>query len=279
MRVKRTYLTLLAAAVVGGCVLRLLEAGVAGFSSARSLGQTVGGIGAFFLVAALVPTVMVFLSRKKTRSAASPTAVGLVVMAVFAYFSYQGIEAERTLTSFTLPSQQAPNSGALEAPVKYVDQQHGFSVYYESDWVRREPNEVQTKLVVVSPVGHRCWVTVIDNPSSTDENAKEVVELLLKNGKELLERTLTDRFAEAYVASIRPVVISGNHHSALFSYSYRYRTIDIDEIIAVLEVHTPTKGLTYKVGCSTVSDGDLTAEFENEAAVFFRSFMIIPRQD
>jgi hypothetical protein len=49
MRVKRTYLTLLAAAVVGGCVLRLLEAGVAGFSSARSLGQTVGGIGAFFL--------------------------------------------------------------------------------------------------------------------------------------------------------------------------------------------------------------------------------------
>ena len=279
MTVKRMYLALLVAAVVVGCVLRLLDAGVAGFNSARGLGETTGGVLTLFLVGALVSTVSVLVGRKRITSAASPTAVGIAALAGLAYFSYRGIEAERTLASFTLPSQQAPNPGALEAPVKHVDRQHGFSVYYESDWVRREPNEVQTKLVVVSPVEHRCWVTVIDNPSSTGENSKEVVAFLLKSGKQLLEDTLTERFADAYVDSIRPVLMSGNYDSALFSYSYRYRTIDIDDIIAVLEAHIPTKGFTYKVGCSTVSDGDLTPEFENGAAIFFRSFMIIPRQD
>ena len=78
------YLALLAAAVVAGCMLRLLDAGVAGFSSARGLGETVGGIGTCFLVAALVPTVMVFLFRKRTPSA-SPTAVGLVVLTAFLF--------------------------------------------------------------------------------------------------------------------------------------------------------------------------------------------------
>ena len=135
MTVERMYLALLMAAVVVGSVLRLLDAGVAGFNSARGLGETTGGVLALFFVAALVPTVMVFLFRKRTPSAMSPTAVGLVVLAVFAYFSYRGIEAERILASFTLPSQQSPNPGALEAPVKYIDPQHGFSVYYESELV------------------------------------------------------------------------------------------------------------------------------------------------
>ena len=278
MTVKRMYLVLLAGAIVAGCTLRLQHAGFAGFDSARGLGETTGGVLTLFLVGALVSTVSVLVGRKRVTSAASPTAVGLVALAVFAYFSYRGIEAERTLASLALPTQ-APNPGALEAPVKHVDRQHGFSVYYEADWVRREPNEPETKLVVVSPVGHRCWVTVIDDPRNTGENSKAIVEYLLTSGKQMLESALTERFPEAYVDSIRPVLMAGSYDSALFSYSYRYRTVDIDEIIAVLEAHTPAKGFTYKVGCSTVSDGDLTPGFDNDAAVFFRSFMIIPRQD
>src|SRR5919106_1466927 len=109
MTVRRMYLALFTAAVAAGCVLRLLDEGVAGFSSARGLGETVGGIGACFLVAALVPTVMVILFRKRTPPAASPTAVGIVVLAAFSFLSYQGIEVQRTSASFTLPSQQASN--------------------------------------------------------------------------------------------------------------------------------------------------------------------------
>ena len=130
----------------------------------------------------------------------------------------------------------------------------------------------------MSPAGNRCWIAVIDNPNSTGENSKEIVATLVENGKGSLEAALTERFMEAHVASIRPVIISGHYDSALFSYSYRYRTIGVDEIVAVLEAHTPTKGFTYKVSCSTVSDGDLTSEFEKEAAIFFRGFMLIPRQ-
>ena len=92
MTVKRMYLVLLAAAVVAGCVLRLLDAGVAGFSSARALGETSGGVVALLLVSALVPTVQILASRKPIASAFAPTATGILVLAAFASLSYQGID-------------------------------------------------------------------------------------------------------------------------------------------------------------------------------------------
>jgi hypothetical protein len=102
------YLFLLAAAVVAGSALGFLDAGVVALSSAMSLGETIGRVGALFLLAALVPTLMVLLCRKPIASAASPTAVGMVVMIAFAYLSYHGIEAQRTLASLTLPAVAGP---------------------------------------------------------------------------------------------------------------------------------------------------------------------------
>lgn len=110
------YLVLLAAAIVAGCALRLLDAGAASFNSAGELGETIGEVLALFLVAALVPTVMVFLFRKRSPSAASPTAVGLVVLAVFAYFSYRGIEAERALASVPFESPSCTFSASFPGP-------------------------------------------------------------------------------------------------------------------------------------------------------------------
>ena len=102
--VKRMYLVLLAAAVVAGCVLHLLDAGVAGFRSASGIGETTGRVVALFLVAALVSTVQILVYRKPMASALSPTAVGLVVLAAFASLSHRGIEAERTLAPSILPA-------------------------------------------------------------------------------------------------------------------------------------------------------------------------------
>jgi hypothetical protein len=99
MTVKRMYLALLAAAVVAGCVLRLLDTGVAGFNSARGLGETTGGVLALFLVAALFPTIQILVYRKTMTSALSPTAIGMLVLAASALLSYQGIEFQRTLAS------------------------------------------------------------------------------------------------------------------------------------------------------------------------------------
>ena len=191
---------------------------------------------------------------------------GLVLLAVLTLVGERFASGQETLST-----------EGLSALNKFVDPPNGFSVYYGADWVRREPNEQETKLLLVSPAGYRCWVIVINNPKSTSENAKQIVRYLINNGK-IVEDELKRRFAEAYVAEVRPVLLS-NYDSALFSYSYRYRTVGIDAIIGVLETHTPIKGFTYKVGCSTVmSDSGLADEFKSAAAVFFRSFMIIPRR-
>jgi hypothetical protein len=96
------YLVLLAAAAVAGCVLRFLDAGVAAFNPTLGIGETLGRVGALFLFAALVPTVMVLLSRRPIASARTPTAVGLVVLAALAYSSYRALEFERTFAWSTL---------------------------------------------------------------------------------------------------------------------------------------------------------------------------------
>jgi hypothetical protein len=103
MTVRRMYLVLLAAAVVAGCALRLLEAGVAGFGSAYGLGETIGRVGTLFLVASLASTVLVLLYRKRMASAASPTAIGIVVLVAFSYSSFRVIEFEHTSPASTLP--------------------------------------------------------------------------------------------------------------------------------------------------------------------------------
>jgi hypothetical protein len=61
MTAKRMYLVLLTAAVAAGCVLGLLDAGVAGLSTAGGIGETTGRVAALFLVAALVSTVQILV--------------------------------------------------------------------------------------------------------------------------------------------------------------------------------------------------------------------------
>lgn len=110
------YLALLAAAVVAGCVQRLLHAGVAGFNSARGLGETTGGVLTLFLVGALVSTVLVVLSRKRTVSAAFPTAVGITALAVFSFLSYQGSKLQRSLASFAFEAPGCTFSASFPGP-------------------------------------------------------------------------------------------------------------------------------------------------------------------
>ena len=100
MTVKRMYLALLAAAVVTSCVLRLLDAGVVGFSSARAVGETAGMVAASFFFATFLPTVVVLLFRRRMETAAAPTAVGIVVLLIFSHLAYRGMEVGRALTSF-----------------------------------------------------------------------------------------------------------------------------------------------------------------------------------
>jgi hypothetical protein len=83
MSTKGMYLALFLAAVVSGCVLRLQARGVAGVNSAAGFGEVAGAIGVCFLVAAFVPTVLILVARRRTQWAASPTAVGMVVLAAF----------------------------------------------------------------------------------------------------------------------------------------------------------------------------------------------------
>jgi hypothetical protein len=97
------YLALLAAAILAGCLLRLLVAGVTGLSSASGIGETTGIALALFLVAALVSTLQVLVYRGPIASALSPTAVGMIVLAAFALLSYRGFEAERSFASSTSP--------------------------------------------------------------------------------------------------------------------------------------------------------------------------------
>ena len=103
---------------------------------------------------------------------------------------------------------------AVADTTKFVDRQNGFSVYHGADWITRQPNEKVTKLVVVSPVGNRCWVIVIDNPMSTRKNAKKIVEWLVNNPKSF-ERQLKKHLGEVHVAEVRPVILSGTLNSAL----------------------------------------------------------------
>ncbi len=114
MSVKRMYLVLLAAAVVVGSLLRLLDAGVAAFNlSALSLGQTMGRVVGLFLFAALVPTVMVLFYRKPIASAAPPTAVGMVVLAIVAYSLYSDLEFRRTTASFVFQTPSCTFSASF----------------------------------------------------------------------------------------------------------------------------------------------------------------------
>jgi hypothetical protein len=119
MTVKRMYFALLATAVVAGCALRLLDVGVAGFSSARGAGETIGRVGALFLLAVLGPTVLVLLYRKRMASAASPTAVGIVVLAAFSYSSYRAIQFEHSLVTLPPLASQIFNPPGCEFAVVF----------------------------------------------------------------------------------------------------------------------------------------------------------------
>jgi hypothetical protein len=101
MTVQRMYLALAAAAVVAGCVLRLLDEGTISFNSPGEIGETIGRVGALFLFGALVPTILLLLCRKRITSATRPTAIGITLLAVFSYLSYRAIEFEHSLA--TLP--------------------------------------------------------------------------------------------------------------------------------------------------------------------------------
>jgi len=65
------YLAPLAAATVAGSLLRFLDAGLTGFSSARGLGATIGAGITLFLVAALVPTLVLLLRKEEGRRSIS----------------------------------------------------------------------------------------------------------------------------------------------------------------------------------------------------------------
>jgi hypothetical protein len=143
MTVKRVYLALLAAAVVAGCVLRLLDAGVAGFNSARGLGETTGGVLALFLAGALVSTVSVLIDRKRTTSAAFPATAGITALAVFSLLSYQGIEVQRALASVSFEAPGCTFSVSFPGPpeMKQLVVPGGIAVtqanFYGSDTVLR----------------------------------------------------------------------------------------------------------------------------------------------
>lgn len=173
-------------------------------------------------------------------------------------------------------SQTKVGTDHPDARQKFVDRQNGFSVYYGAGWQRAEPNEEVTKLLVISPSGYRCWVTTIQNPYSTGENAKQLVEYLVKNPQSV-EKNLKQIYQDVYVASIRPVQMSGQYYSALLSYSFQYTAFDSTMVVGALETHIFIKGFTYKVGCSAGSDGINTEEFQSGSTTFLRSFMIIPR--
>jgi hypothetical protein len=143
MTVKRMYLVLLAASVVAGCALRLLDEGVAGLSSARAFGETTGGVVALFLVSALVPTVQIFARRKPIASARAPTATGLLVLAAFASLSYQGIDLQRTLASVPFEALGCTFSASFPEPpeVKELTVAGGIAVtqanFYGPDIILR----------------------------------------------------------------------------------------------------------------------------------------------
>jgi hypothetical protein len=143
MTVRRMYLALLAAAIVAGCVLRLLDAGVAGFSSARALGETTGGVVTLFLVGALVSTVQILFCRKPIASAFSPTVIGIVVLAAFSLLSYRGIEVQQTLASVPFEAPGCTFSASFPGPpeLKELVVAGGITVtqanFYGSDTVLR----------------------------------------------------------------------------------------------------------------------------------------------
>jgi hypothetical protein len=139
MTVKRMYLALLAAAIIAGCLLRLLDVGEAGFSSARGLGETTGGVLVLFLVGALVSTVSHLLCRERTASAAPPTVLGIIVLAAFSFLIYQGIEIQRTLASVPFEAPGCTFSASFPGPpeVKELIVAGGISVT-EANFYGRE---------------------------------------------------------------------------------------------------------------------------------------------
>jgi hypothetical protein len=143
MTVKRMYLVLLAAATVGGCVLHLLDAGAAGFSSPIGIASGVGKAVGLFLMAALVSRIIVLFHRKPIGSASSPTAVGLVVMTALVLLSYQGIEVQRTLAFVPFEAPGCTFSASFPGPpeVKELVVAGGIAVtqanFYGSDTVLR----------------------------------------------------------------------------------------------------------------------------------------------
>jgi len=160
---------------------------------------------------------------------------------------------------------------------KHIDRTNGFSLHYPADWAPTEANEEVTKFLIVSPSGNRCWVIVVPNPLSTGANAKSIVQSLIRN-KSLIEEEFRKTYADAYVSSVRPVLMSGKNDAALLSYSLQYNAFDISAVIAVLEAHIPVQGFTYKVGCSTVGE-TLSDEFRSGSTIVFRSFVFIPKSD
>jgi hypothetical protein len=116
MTVKRMYLVLLAAAIVAGCVLHLLDAGVAGFSSPTGVARGAGKAVGLFLMAALVSRIVVLFYRKPIGSAPSPTAIGIAVLAAISFFSYQGIEVQRTLASVRFEAPGCTFSASFPGP-------------------------------------------------------------------------------------------------------------------------------------------------------------------
>jgi hypothetical protein len=116
MTVKRMYLVLLAAAIVGGCVLHLLDEGVAGFSSPIGIAKGAGKAVGLFLTGALVSRIIVLFHRKPIGSAPSSTAVGLVVMTALVLLSYQGVEVQRTLASVPFEAPGCTFSASFPGP-------------------------------------------------------------------------------------------------------------------------------------------------------------------
>jgi hypothetical protein len=104
MSVKHMYVVLLTAAVAAGCLLRLLDGGTAAFGSAADIGETLGHLGAFFALSAIVPSAVVLLRRKPIASTATPTAVGMIVLAAVVYSSYRVLEFQQTFLPLTLPT-------------------------------------------------------------------------------------------------------------------------------------------------------------------------------
>jgi hypothetical protein len=200
-------------------------------------------------------------------------AKGIITPAQFAESAKKDIEERQRPEQAQQESIEATQQKAKY--VAHIDRANGFSVAYGSSWKQVQPNEEVTKLVVNAPDGSRCWVTVVPNPLSTDEDAPRIVQGLINN-KAGLQAALSKVLGEVHVAEVRPVIMSGNRDAALISYSFKHSALDKKIAVAVLEAHILVQAFTYKVGCSTL-DSALNGDSETGAGSFMRSFLFIPR--